>query len=351
MRATTRLGILATLTAATAIAAACASKGGTEMVCLEVDVSGTVVDFATGSPVPNAQITTVGLLPQLSTTAAADGTFTLPEVPVNGYVILEVTASGYADTLNPALLVEEQDLTGVKVVALATGDAASLETGFGVVETSGLGQIVGHAQFDTGSGIAGISTIQVLPVNFSADGPHFLDDTGAPGPGLAATSSSGGFTFFNVSTGNVAVQASAPNFLFQPVATVSRAGAWSVVTVVGQGGTPGSTPTPTPTGTPATVKYAMQVYPIFTSRGCKTCHRTGNPPGGLRLDQDANKTYDDLKAVSGVINTGNPAASLLLTKPLFEAQPDHGGGNIFLTTSDPDYVTILNWITQGANKN
>lgn len=29
-------------------------------------------------------------------------------------------------------------------------------------------------------------------------------------------------------------------------------------------------------------------------------------------------------------------------------QPDHGGGNIFLSTADPDYQKILRWITDGA---
>lgn len=343
--------VCATLVFSALVAVACAKKSGIENVNLSVAMHGTVKDYVSGAAIPNAVIKSIGLLPELTVEAGADGTFTLEPVPVNGYVILSVAAPGHLATLNPALLVEETDLTGVVLQVIGTSDAAALETGFGVVETSGRGQILGRTAFETGSGIAGVQSIQLLPVGFSADGPHFLDMTGAPSGSLTATTSNGGFTFFNVTTGNIAVQASAPNFLFQSVATVSRPATWSIVSVVGAGGTVGSTPTPTPSGTPATVSFASQVDPIFTNRGCKTCHRKGNAAGGLRLDQAPAKDYTALNNLAGVLNAGDPAASLLLKKPLFEAASDHGGGNIFLTTSDPDYVTILNWITQGANNN
>ena len=346
-----KMRCLAATVALLAIAACAKSKGAPGQVNVTVKVSGTALDSASSSVLASATVKTVGLLPELSVTADADGKFTFAAVPINGYVILSVSAASHQDTLNPALLVEEQDVNGVSAFAVSDANASALLAGFGVVGTSGRGQVLGRVNFATGQGIAGIQTIQFLPLTFTADGPHFLDLTGAPAPGAAATSSSGGFTFFNVSTGNIAIQASAPNFLFQPVVSVARAGTWSIVSVEGSGGTPGSTPTPTPTGTPATVSFSAQVFPIFTSRGCTTCHRTGNPPGGMRLDRPAATVYTTITTLSGVVNLGDPAASLLLKKPLFEAAPDHGGGNIFLTTSDPDYVTILNWITQGANNN
>jgi hypothetical protein len=45
-------------------------------------------------------------------------------------------------------------------------------------------------------------------------------------------------------------------------------------------------------------------------------------------------------------NIANPASSKLLTKPLAQSAGgvQHLGGDIFLSTSDPDYVTILSWI-------
>lgn len=331
--------------------AACSGGGNRNAVPFYVNVSGTAVDWKTGAPVAAASIVTVGITPVSQTETAADGTFTLPGIPINGYVILDMAAVGYARTFSPAMLVGEENLTGVTVELVASGDAGDLRTGFGITNTSGRGAVLGRTEDSASAPIAGVAALQVLPVTFASDGPYFLADDGTPAPAETATTANGGFLFFNVSTGNVAVQAAAAGFVFQPIATIVEDNAWSLVTLAADG-TGNGTPTPTPTGTPAAISFANDVYPIFSAKGCSAgsppCHRSGQPAGGMRLDQDPNQIHP---GVVQRVNTANPAASLLLTKPLFEATPDHGGGNIFLTTSDPDYLTILGWIEQGANNN
>lgn len=330
--------------------AACNGGGGGGGATV-VSVSGTTRDWKTGAVVGNASIRSVGIAPEVTGESDAAGAFTLEGIPINGYVIFDVSAVGYARTHSPAILVEEQALGGVVLETIAQGDAAALQTGFGVTGTNGHGNILGGTRYADGAGIAGVAVLQILPVTFDAAGPYFLGSGGTPATGATQTTADGGFVFFNVSTGNVAVQAAAAGFVFLPTASVIRNGAWSLAYLTGDGSGPGGTPTPTPTGTPPPQSFAADVYPIFAAKGCSTqnaCHKSGNPGGNFRLDQAANQIH---AAVFARVNLATPDQSLMLTKPLFEAVPNHGGGNIFLTNEDPDYKTILYWIQQGAENN
>ncbi len=330
------------------VAAACTGggKGGSSTV----RISGAVRDWRSGAAIPNASLRTVGILPQRTGESIEDGTFVLEDIPINGYVILDVSAVGYRRTIAPAILVEEANLADVVVLALADVDATAMRSGFGVTTSSGRGTILGRTYAPSGSGIPGVAAIQVLPVSVVSTGPFFLDAANDPAPGALATTSSGGFVFFNVSTGDVAVEASAPGLVFEPTASFISDSVWSIVNIPGDGPGVGGSPTPTPTGTPGPQSFSNDIHPIFQARGCNGsgCHKTGNAAAGFRLDQQPSQIYPN---VAARCNTADPAASLLLIKPLFEATPNHGGGNIFLTTSDPDYQKILRWITDGAPNN
>jgi hypothetical protein len=54
------------------------------------------------------------------------------------------------------------------------------------------------------------------------------------------------------------------------------------------------------------------------------------------------------RAAKGFANLTDPPQSKLLLEPLAGAQSivgSHAGGDIFASTADPNYQTILNWIT------
>jgi hypothetical protein len=112
-------------------------------------------------------------------------------------------------------------------------------------------------------------------------------------------------------------------------------------------GTGTGTGTSTSTAT-ATVSFATDVVPIFSSRGCTSCHGTA---GGLTLTGSTSAIYAEVVTeVPNVrVNTSDPASSTMLTKPLTGA--DGGHHKDYADTADADYQTMLQWITEGALDN
>ena len=107
--------------------------------------------------------------------------------------------------------------------------------------------------------------------------------------------------------------------------------------------------------------FKADIQAILDNRKCSdgTCHIrdkndpfAGGPGGSLRLYEctAALCTAEQLQAnhdsAAGMANLVNPADSRLLTKPLAESISgvQHLGDNIFLSTADPDYLTLLSWI-------
>lgn len=107
------------------------------------------------------------------------------------------------------------------------------------------------------------------------------------------------------------------------------------------GGTLGTTTTGTATTTPTgTISFANSVLPVLNS--CKSCH--GN--NGRFTVTTAAATYDNITSFNG-INTATPSNSLLLTK----ANGVNHGGSTQLSTTSSGYITIKDWIIQGALNN
>jgi len=107
--------------------------------------------------------------------------------------------------------------------------------------------------------------------------------------------------------------------------------------------------------------FELTIQPILDARGCSQagCHyrdksnpNSGGPGGSLRIFECSGNpcSTDELLAnhdsSAGMANLSNPAASKLLTKPLALAAGgvQHLGGDIFVSTADPDYAAILGWI-------
>lgn len=107
--------------------------------------------------------------------------------------------------------------------------------------------------------------------------------------------------------------------------------------------------------------FKATIQPILDGRGCSNsgCHyrdkndpNNGGPGGSLRLfnctaDPCTEDEYlSNFDSASGMSNIPNPSDSKLLLKPLAVSAGgiQHLGGDIFLSTGDPDYFTILSWI-------
>lgn len=98
------------------------------------------------------------------------------------------------------------------------------------------------------------------------------------------------------------------------------------------------------------IAFDADVYPILQvglgGRGCTACHDADGPAGGLDLSGGPDAVYQRLQA-GAQYNVFDPAASPLLTKPLYGALENHPV-KVFVNTDDPDYQTIYQWILQGA---
>ncbi len=92
--------------------------------------------------------------------------------------------------------------------------------------------------------------------------------------------------------------------------------------------------------------FAGDVYPILQAN-CVNCHTGAGIAAFLPMNDGAQAVYDRLMGRPNVVNTGSPAASLILTKPLDETPANHPAA-VFPDASDPEYVTILTWISDGA---
>jgi hypothetical protein len=102
--------------------------------------------------------------------------------------------------------------------------------------------------------------------------------------------------------------------------------------------------TPTPPAPPP-VSFGGAVDPLFYSTlNCSTCHTSMGVQ--FKLFKDEGKDFTQI-TTNGLIDTSNPANSLLLTKPV-NADGSHVGGNA-LDPSSAAYKTILSWIQSGAN--
>ena len=104
---------------------------------------------------------------------------------------------------------------------------------------------------------------------------------------------------------------------------------------------------PPPAALPATVSFARDINPIWTTRGCAGCHRGS---AGMNLSGGPKASYAQLFATASRVDRETPTNSLLLKKPSLSGVV-HGGGRIFGCTSDPDYQKLLRWIKQGALDN
>lgn len=317
-------------------------------------VSGTVVDFETGDAIDgSATISTNGLSPA-PTVSVTGADFRIDGVPPHSvFNILAGAPPTYRSSYSVAAEVEEADIDGVEAQVVSESYLSDLADAFGVTPGAGTGVLIAQVRDDQGAPVAGIPAA-AFEVNNAApkDGPYFLDEALAPAPQLTSTSASGYVVFYDVEEGLVAVTASEGSgytLVMSSTPVASTAVSLSIIQA-----TEGETTIPTG------VSFANDVVPIFDARGCSICHSgngIGRDLGNLTLDGSSNLIYKELTEEISPnfqttrVDTENPAMSLLLTMPSAEDPPDEHPNITFTSAQDPDYLTILGWITDGAMDN
>lgn len=337
---------------ACALLVACGSNGagdddGPEPLGGSRTVTGEVVDFATGNPVVGAaSVSTSGVVPAPRVTVQG-ASFTIEGVPDNSaFQILSSVATTYRPTFSPAVVVVTDDLADVKAPAMSEAYLASLATGFGVTPSATTGVLVAQLVNVDGTPRAGVPEAELV-VAGGVQGPFFLDATLQPDPNANASSASGWVVFFEVPTGIVELgqAANAQLTLDMPASPVNAAG----VTLARIEVTAGAPTLPT------NVSLAADVLPVFSMRGCIACHSgggIGKDLGGLKLDGPANQVFSELVTEDPTrVRTGAPETSLLLTMPSREQPADTHPNVTFASATDPDYLTLLVWIREGAKNN
>ena len=314
-----------------------------------LQVSGEVVDLQTGTAVSGAaSVSTSGLSPAPQVTSQG-ATFTIEGIPENSaFHILASVPPTHRATYSPAVTVTTDDLDGVQAFAVSESFLATMSSAFGVNPSAGRGILFAQLVDSGGTPRAGVAASAIIVDGGpSTDGPYFLDAALAPAPTATATSGSGWAVFFELDPGVAGMTASVGSNLTldMPVSPINP-GAVTVVTVRA---TDGETTLPT------NVSFSNQIVPIFERRGCTACHSgngAGRDLGGLTLDGGNNLIYRELREESATrVVVATPETSRVLTMPSREDPPDNHPNVTFASSTDPDYLLILGWITEGALEN
>jgi hypothetical protein len=211
--------------------------------------------------------------------------------------------------------------------------------------------------------------------NWYIKGPYFFLFSGVPDPGAVATKRAqdqatgkykgGLFAMFIevplVGPNSRDVEISAASYAggptqryFGPITVKVFRGGFTWVTLREGGVAPPPPPPP-----PGEVAFETQVYPLFLpvnqgGFGCLGCHTNEGgaaPAGGMNFYGGAAMAYAALNPAQYPqrVNVQNPGASLLLTKPLYEADGNQNHPIFaFVSANEPAYKTIYDWIAAGG---
>lgn len=310
-------------------------------------VSGTVVDFETGDLVDGSvTISTRGLDPP--PTVTVDGSwYALDAVtPHSVFHVLAGAPPSHRSTYGAAIEVTDQDLAAVEIAAVSEAYLAELADAFAVDPSASTGVLLAQAVDESGDGVAGVPAAAFAPPE-TALGPFFLAADLRPDPAATETSASGWVVFFEVEPGVVGLLAEPGSnvTLDMPLSPIAPAAATIATVRVTDGGVE----------LPVNVSFANDVVPIFQLRGCESCHSGSGPGrdlGNLTLDGSSNLIHRELVEEEALrVNLEVPEDSLVLRMPSAEDPPDRHPNITFTGPLDPDYLTLLVWIREGALDN
>jgi hypothetical protein len=334
-------------------AAACGGGGGDDGDGDSLRVSGVVRDFETGDPLEGSiSVSTQGLDPA-PVVAVGGSEYSLEGITSHSvFYVLAGAAPTHRSTFGALVEIEERDLSDVDVRVVSEDYLAGLADAFGVQPTAATGVLFAQAVDASGDALAGVSEAAFVPP-VGALGPYFLDAQLAAQPAAAETSSSGWVVFFEVDPGLVGLSADpgsgvTMDMTLSPIAPAVA----TIATVEVIDGA---------AALPENVSFSNDVVPIFQFRGCQNCHSGSGPGrdlGGLTLDGSGNLIHRELTEELAFTSTTaervdllEPEASLILTMPSAEDPADPHPNITFTGPLDPDYLTILVWIREGALQN
>lgn len=332
--------------------AACGGDGGGDAADGQLSVSGRVVDFETGDPVDGTiTVATRGLTPAPVVTIGGSEYVLEGVTPHSVFHVLAGAPPTHRSTYGEAIEVTDEDLWDVDVRVVSEAYLAELADAFAVTPSAGNGVLLAKAVDDGGAAKPGVPAGSFIAPE-GAIGPFFLDADLRPAPALAETSASGWAVFFEVEPGVVGLLAEPGSgyTMEMPTSPIAPAAATVATVVVIDGESP----------LPQNVSFEGDVRPIFQERGCENCHSGSGPGrdlGNLTLDGSSSLIYRELVEETALapgaqrIDLANPEASLVLTMPSAEDPPDAHPNITFTSALDPDYLTILVWIREGAREN
>jgi hypothetical protein len=316
--------------------------------------SGAIVDWKDGSAVTGITAMSVIDMVPPPTVTVTGSMFSIANVqPFSVFGMVVMGAGGYRTTYDPITRIDGDPLTALSASVVSEAYLTQLETAFSLTATAGKGIVIARFVDAMGKPISGIPTSAIAIDNAAPPiAPKVLASDRSPMAGATSTSGSGAVVLYDLAPGQLTLTAmTGAGYTFStPVATIAA----DAVTLVDIATTVG---TVTP---PKNVSFGTSVIPIFTKRGCVNCHSGGGPGkqlGGLMLDGGKPNIYKNLTVdISPNFNTTRvdlttPAKSLVLTMPGYENPPDQHPIVVFASTGDPDYQTILVWITEGAKNN
>jgi len=319
--------------------------GGEDAADGALQVSGSVVDFETGDLVEGSvTISTRGLDPP--PTVTIDGSwYQLDAVtPHSVFHVLAGAPPTHRSTFGAAVEVTDSDLSAVEIQAVSEAYLAELADAFAISPSAANGVLLARAVDGSGDGVAGVGAAAfVIPEG--SQGPFFLDAELRPDAAATETSSSGWAVFFEVEPGLVGLLAEpgsgySMEMALSPIAPAAATVADVRVTVGAD------------EELPVNVSFSNDVVPIFEQRGCQNCHSGSGPGrdlGNLTLDGSKSLIFRELVEEVGLrVNIEMPEQSLVLTMPSAEDPADDHPNITFTSPQDPDYLTILVWIREGA---
>jgi hypothetical protein len=328
-----------------------------------INVTGMTMDYFGAVALPSAAYTTDGMTPAMNGTSGADGSYALANVPPASSFYVSVTGgSNYRPTRDDAITVKDVSVM-TNLYAVSKIDTQRQYSTLGLTPTLGTALTIVNLVRNNGTPLEGVAPADITIVDSAgkpvpgALGPYFFGPNGDVVPiatlGVSTTyNGTARMAYLDVPPGawtvNVSYKSAQGTIMTMKVPVMTAADGVTLASTADVAA-PGTPPNPT------TLSFTTDVYPLLQraaqgGQGCANCHNATMLAGGLAYDGPAATVYTKIMATPNVVVVATPATSLLLSMPLYETPPDLHPNATWLTNTDPAYMTIMQWITQGAKQ-
>jgi hypothetical protein len=324
-------------------------------------LSGKAMDYFGTQPIDGATLATDGTDPPLTTSSAADGTYSF-DVAIGSALFVVGAKTGYRTTRNAATTVADLPVTS-DAYLMTDQDVRNQYTAVGATPVANTAIVIADMRRNNGMPLEGIplANVQLLDganqAVIGVKGPYFFNAAGSVDTAQTISAAFNGrsrVAYLDVPPGTytlaVTYTADQQNTTNNSTLTTFADGATLVLSggMGGGGGGGGG-------GNVTDPSFAQHIYPklqraALGGLGCANCHTLTGPGAVLPYDDAPGTVLANMTARLGVINSVTPADSLLLKRPLYEPAPapqDHPNAT-FLDVNDADYKLFLLWITNGA---